>query len=104
MGMTSDLRTSPHPDPHTRAAQSAPTYAVSSAALARKRTAVQRATLATDAFSIRRDAAPVLCAEVLLHHALSDDAILSHLARTWPLNEIDCRAALDAAHILLRRE
>jgi hypothetical protein len=51
-----------------------------------------------------RDAAPVLCAEVLLHHGLSDDAILSHLARTWPLDTVDCRAAIDAARILLRRE
>ena len=52
----------------------------------------------------RRPAAPVLCAEVLLHHHLSDDAIIDHLARAWPLREVDCRAALDAAHILVRRE
>jgi hypothetical protein len=52
----------------------------------------------------RRAAAPVLCAEVLLHHDLSDDAIIDYLARAWPLREVDCRAALDAAHILLRRE
>ena len=52
---------------------------------------------------MNRDAAPVLCAEVLLHHGLNDDAILSHLARTWPLDRIDCRAALDAAHILFAR-
>ena len=51
----------------------------------------------------RRTAAPVLCAEVLLHHDLSDDAILDHLARAWPLRDVDCRAALDAAHILVRR-
>jgi hypothetical protein len=63
----------------------------------------RRATLAADPFALRRDAAPVLCAEVLLHHDLSDDAILDHLARAWPLGELGCRAALDAAHILLRR-
>ena len=40
----------------------------------------------------------------LLHHGLSDEAILSYLARSWPLDETDCRSALDAAHILLRRE
>ena len=32
------------------------------------------------------------------------EAILSYLARSWPLDERDCRASLDAAHILLRRE
>lgn len=104
MDMTSDLRISQPPGPHRGAERSAPTYVVSSAALLSRRTAVQRATLAADAFSSRRNAAPVLCAEVLLHHGLRDDAILSHLARAWPLDEIDCRAALDAAHILLRRE
>ena len=44
----------------------------------------------------------MVAAEVLLHHGLSDEAILSYLARSWPL--VDCRAALNAAHILLRRE
>ena len=52
----------------------------------------------------RRSSAPVVAAEVLLHHGLSDEAILSHLARSWRLIETDCRSALDAAHILLRRE
>jgi hypothetical protein len=52
----------------------------------------------------RRSSAPVVAAEVLLHHGLSDEAILSYLARSWPLDETDCRSALDAAHILLRRE
>ena len=37
-------------------------------------------------------------------HGLSDDAILSYLARSWPLDETDRRYALNAAHILLRRE
>jgi len=41
---------------------------------------------------------------VLLHHGLSDEAILSYLARSWRLVGTDRRSALDAAHILLRRE
>ncbi|MDP9331760.1 MAG: hypothetical protein M3Q30_00390 [Actinomycetota bacterium] len=53
---------------------------------------------------MRRSSAPVVAAEVLLHHGLSDEAILSYLARSWPLDETDCRYALNAAHILLRRE
>ena len=52
----------------------------------------------------RHAAAPVLCAEVLLHHHLSDETIIDHLARGWPLREVDCRAALDARTFLLRRE
>ena len=50
-----------------------------------------------------RDAAPVFAAEILLHRGLSDDVILSYLARSWPYPS-ECRAALDAAHILIRRE
>ena len=65
---------------------------------------VQRALLVVEAERIRRNAAPVVAAEVLLHHGLSDDAILSYLARSWPLDNTDCRSALNAAHILLRRE
>ena len=65
---------------------------------------VQRAMLVVEAERIRRNAAPVVAAEVLLHHGLSDDAILSYLARSWPLDETDCRSALNAAHILFRRE
>jgi len=52
----------------------------------------------------RRSSAPVVTAEVLLHHGLSDEAILSYLARSWRLVGTDRRSALDAAHILLRRE
>ena len=65
---------------------------------------VQRAMLVVEAARIRRDAAPVVAAEVLLHHGLSDDAILSYLARSWPLDRSDFLSALNAAHILLRRE
>jgi hypothetical protein len=52
----------------------------------------------------RRDAAPVVAATVLLRHGLDDGAIMSYLARSWPLDEVDCRSAVDAARILLRRE
>ncbi len=65
---------------------------------------VSRAMLVGDAKRTHRDVAPVFAAEVLLHHGLGDEAILSYLARSWPLDERDCRASLDAAHILLRRE
>jgi hypothetical protein len=51
-----------------------------------------------------RDVAPLIAAEALLHHGLSDDAVVGYLARTWPLGALDCRAAVNAAHILLRRE
>jgi len=60
--------------------------------------------MSTSPSHTRRSSAPVVAAEVLLHHGLSDDAILSYLARSWPLDETDRRYALNAAHILLRRE
>jgi len=50
-----------------------------------------------------RNIAPVIAAEALLHHGLSDEAVAAYLARTWPLEAVDCRSAVDAAHILLRR-
>jgi hypothetical protein len=53
---------------------------------------------------VSRDIAPVVAAEALLHHGLSDEAIIGYIARTWPLDRADCRAAVDAAHILIRRE
>jgi hypothetical protein len=53
---------------------------------------------------MRRDAAPVVAAVALLHHGLSDETILTYLARSWPLDKTDCQAALNAAHILVRRE
>ena len=65
---------------------------------------VQRAMLVVEAERIRRDAAPVVAAEMLLHHGLTDDAILSYLARSWPGDRGDFRSALNAAHILIRRE
>jgi len=51
-----------------------------------------------------RNVAPLIAAEALLHHGLSDDAVVGYLVRTWPLDALDCRAAVNAAHILLRRE
>jgi hypothetical protein len=53
---------------------------------------------------MNRDAAPVVAAEMLIRHGFSDDLILAHLAQQWPLDEHECRDALDAAHILVRRE
>ena len=51
-----------------------------------------------------RSIAPLIAAEALLHHGLSDEAVVAYLARTWPLDAVDCQAAVNAAHILLRRE
>jgi hypothetical protein len=51
-----------------------------------------------------RDVAPVVAAEVLLRHGFDDDSIAVYLARTWPLDENDCRAAVEAAHVLVQRE
>jgi hypothetical protein len=51
-----------------------------------------------------RDVAPVIAAEALLHRGLRDDVVMSYLARTWPLDDGECRDIMDAAHILLRRE
>jgi len=51
-----------------------------------------------------RDVAPLVAGEALLRHGLDDDRIIEYLARTWALDEIDCVAAVEAAHILVRRE
>jgi len=51
-----------------------------------------------------QDVAPVVAAEVLLRHGMTEDVVAAYVARTWPLDEAECRAALRAAHILLRRE
>jgi hypothetical protein len=59
---------------------------------------------AADTSPMHRDAAPVIAAETLIRRGLSDELILAHLARQWPLDEHECRDALDAAHILVRRE
>ena len=51
-----------------------------------------------------RDVAPVIAAEALLRHGLHDDEVFAYLARTWSLDDVDCGAAVRAAHVLLRRE
>ena len=50
------------------------------------------------------DIAPVIAAEALLRHEMSDEVVAAYLARTWPLDDVDCRAAVRAARILLRKE
>ncbi len=50
------------------------------------------------------DVAPVIAAEALFRHGMSDEVVAAYLARTWPIDDIDCRAALRAAHILLQKE
>jgi hypothetical protein len=57
-----------------------------------------------DVEPMHRDAAPVIASEVLLRHGFSDELILAHIARQWPLDDAECQAALRAAHMLLRRE
>ena len=49
------------------------------------------------------DVAPVVAAQALLRHGLSDEVIVGYVARTWPLDDAECRAAVRAAHILFRR-
>ena len=51
-----------------------------------------------------RDLAPVIAAQALLRHGLHDHEVLGYVARTWALDDIDCHAAVAAAHVLLRRE
>ncbi len=52
----------------------------------------------------RRDVAPVIAAQALLHHGMRDDVIISYLARTWELDDRECCSAVEAAHVLLRKE
>ena len=41
---------------------------------------------------------------MIIRHGFSDERILVHLARQWPLDDRECQATLDAAHILVRKE
>jgi hypothetical protein len=50
------------------------------------------------------DLAPVIAAQVLLRHGMSEDLVQEYVARTWPLEPDDCHAAIEAARLLLRRE
>ena len=51
-----------------------------------------------------RDFAPVVAAETLLRHGLTDQKVLAFVAETWNLDDADARDAVAAAHVLLRRE
>jgi hypothetical protein len=53
---------------------------------------------------VNRDVAPVIAAQALLAHNMDDDVIVAYLQRTWRLEDIDARAALAAARVLVRRE
>jgi hypothetical protein len=50
-----------------------------------------------------RDVAPVITARVLLAHGVRDDVVSAYVASMWALNDVDVRAAVAAAHVLLRR-
>jgi hypothetical protein len=50
-----------------------------------------------------RDVAPVIAAEVLLARGVREDMVFAYLASMWRLNDVDGRAAIAAAHVLLRR-
>jgi hypothetical protein len=56
-----------------------------------------------DLTDMGRDVAPVIAARVLLARGVGDDRVFAHLAKTWRLNDVDLRAAVAAAHVLLRR-
>ena len=51
----------------------------------------------------RPDPAIVIAADSLLRHRLADDVIVGYLARSWPLDERECFAAIDAARRLRAR-
>jgi hypothetical protein len=65
---------------------------------------LQRQILRADTERVTRDPAPVVAAEVLLRHGLDDAAVTDWVARTWAIDEHECRAAVRAAHVLLDRE
>jgi hypothetical protein len=65
---------------------------------------IQAVMILADTPQMHRNAAPVVAAEILIRRGLTDQVILAHLARHWPLDEHELQAALDAAHILVRRE
>jgi hypothetical protein len=49
-----------------------------------------------------RDLAPVVNARGLLANGVGDDLVSAYVASMWALNEVDVRAAVAAAHVLLR--
>ena len=49
---------------------------------------------------MNRDVAPVIAAQALLAHAMDDRDVLAYVQRTWRLDSVNARAAVDAAHTL----
>ena len=56
-----------------------------------------------DLSAMGRDVAPVIAAEVLLARGVREDIVFAYLASMWRLNDVDGRAAVAAAQVLLRR-
>jgi hypothetical protein len=52
---------------------------------------------------MERDLAPVITARGLLAQGVDDELVSAHVASIWSLNDVDVRAAVAAAHVLLRR-
>jgi len=50
------------------------------------------------------DSAPIVAAQVLMRHGFADDVISGYVARTWPLKEHECNAALATARFLAQQE
>jgi hypothetical protein len=50
--------------------------------------------------SVKHDAAPVIAAQALIAHGVSDSAVLAYVQRTWQLDPMNTRAAVAAAHTL----
>ena len=46
---------------------------------------------------MNHDFAPVIAAQALLAHGMSDDAVFAYVQRTWRLDAADARAAVAAA-------
>jgi hypothetical protein len=53
-----------------------------------------------DAGHLKRHAGPVIAAEALLAHHITDQAILNYLSRRWALGATDAISALAAARVL----
>jgi hypothetical protein len=54
----------------------------------------------TDAGHTKRHAGPVIAAEALLAHHITDQAILGYLTRRWELSASDAISALAAARVM----
>jgi hypothetical protein len=50
-----------------------------------------------------RDLAPVITARGLIAQGVDDELVSAHVASIWSLNDVYVRAAVAAAHVLLRR-